>query len=194
MQNILFIGNSYTYYNDMPEQIFAKMAAEAGHPFEVTKITHGGYKLSQYANPQDEEGIRLRQAIKDKHFDYVVLQDHSCRAVVDKEDFFCGIRDLKALLQEQTDHFVLYATWGRKKGSQTLEELHLTCAEMTEKLYSAYTEAGEMFDMKVAHVGKAFAKCAAEHPETELFNPDLSHPSLEGSKLAAKTILATILS
>ena len=27
---ILFIGNSYTYYHDMPERIFAPMAQEAG--------------------------------------------------------------------------------------------------------------------------------------------------------------------
>ena len=34
--NILFIGNSYTHYNDMPEQIFSKVISSAGYKANVT--------------------------------------------------------------------------------------------------------------------------------------------------------------
>ena len=35
MKNILFVGNSYTYYSDMPEALFAPMAraAECQHSY-----------------------------------------------------------------------------------------------------------------------------------------------------------------
>ena len=36
-KSILFIGNSYTFYNDMPTAIFAPMAEAAGLPLDVTK-------------------------------------------------------------------------------------------------------------------------------------------------------------
>lgn len=192
-KNILFVGNSYTYYNDMPTAIFAVLAEEAGKALEVTAITRGGYRLTQYADPENEEGKRLREVIRDKHYDYVVLQDQSCQAIVDPTAFEAGIAAMKELLQAQTDHFVLYATWGRKPGSDKLEELGLTSEEMTAQLDAAYTKAGEQFGMQVAHVGRAFAAYLIQHPDAELYNPDKSHPSLLGSEIAAKTILAAIL-
>lgn len=191
-QRVLFVGNSYTYYHDMPERIFAPMAAEAGHDLEVQAVTHGGYKLAWYADPENEEGKRLRSVVEGRHFDCIVLQDHSLSTIVDPGEFFGGIRSLKALLQDKTDRFVLYATWGRKTGCETLEELGMTNEEMTRHIAEHYDEAGQRFDMKVAHVGKAFAAYSQEHPEEELYFVDLHHSSQLGSTIAAKTILKAI--
>ena len=47
MKNILFIGNSYTYYSDMPEKIFLPMAEAAGLDCAVTAVTVGGCTLSR---------------------------------------------------------------------------------------------------------------------------------------------------
>lgn len=43
--NILFIGNSYTYYNDMPTEIFKVLGESAGLTLNVTAITNGGHTL-----------------------------------------------------------------------------------------------------------------------------------------------------
>lgn len=191
---ILFIGNSYTYFHDMPECIFAPMAKEAGLDVEVTALTHGGYQLSWYADPENEEGKRLRRVIAGRHFDWIVLQDHSLSTILTPGDFFGGIRALKELLQPHTEHFVLYATWGRKPGCVTLEELGMTNPEMARHIAERYEEAGIRFDMKVAHVGRAFLAYSEAHPEAELYFADLHHSSPLGSEVAARTILDTILS
>lgn len=188
-KQILFVGNSYTYYHDMPECIFAPMATEAGYDLEVRSVTHGGYKLIWYADPENEEGKRLRSVVEGRHFDYIVLQDHSLSTIENPGEFFDGIRRLKALLQDKTDKFVLYATWGRKPGNETLKALGMTNAEMTRHIAEMYDEAGQRFDMKVAHVGKAFADYSAAHPEAELYFEDLHHSSRLGSTIAAQTIL-----
>lgn len=193
MKKILFVGNSYTYYNDMPQQIFAPKAAAAGLSAEVTAVTKGGWTLSKFADPEDEEGKRLRAVVAGQHYDYVVLQEQSCRPVVNSEKFFEGVAGVKELLSKQADRFFLYATWGRKPGNEKLQELGLTNEEMTEQLAAAYEEAGKRFDMPVAHAGKAFADYRAKNPDVELYNPDGSHPSEKGSEIAAETILATIL-
>ena len=190
---ILFIGNSYTFYNDMPEALFTPIAEEAGLQVEVTSVTKGGYYLSQFADPENAEGQRLRETVKGQHYDWIVLQDQSCDPVRDEARFLGGVRDLKALLGEQTDHFVLYATWGRKTGSPQLAELNMTSAQMTDGLSAAYNKAGTLYGMAVAEVGKAFVTYAAAHPDAELYHPDLSHPSALGSAVAAQTILKTIL-
>ena len=64
--SVLFIGNSYTYYNDMPKGIFEPLARAAGLPIEVTAITAGGYALSQYADPRDPYGALVDEALDRK--------------------------------------------------------------------------------------------------------------------------------
>lgn len=192
-KKILFVGNSYTYYHDMPNKIFAPLAKAKGWDCEVETLTHGGYKLSWFADPENEEGKRLRSVTAGRHYDCIVLQDHSLSTIVDTEGFFRGIGALKELLREQTDRFVLYATWGRKPGCVTLEELGMTNEEMTRHIAQKYDEAGSRFGMDVAHVGRAFAAYSQVHPEAELYFEDLHHSSYLGSTIAAQTILDTIL-
>lgn len=192
-KSILFVGNSYTYYHDMPERIFAPMAAKAGYDIEVRAVTHGGYKLAWFADPDNEEGKRLRDVVAGRHFDCIVLQDHSLSTIVDPGEFFGGIRSLKTLLEDKTDRFVLYATWGRKPGCETLEELGMTNEEMTRHIAEQYEEAGQRFGMTVAHVGKAFAAYTQQNPDSELYFVDLHHSSELGSTIAAETILKAIV-
>lgn len=191
-KKILFIGNSYTYYHDMPEGIFAPMAKERGYDFDVQAVTHGGYKLAWFADPENEEGKRLRQVVEGRHYDWIVLQDHSLGTILDPGEFFGGIRSMKALLEDKTDKFVLYATWARKPGCETLEKIGMTNTEMTRHIAEHYDEAGQRFGMTVAHVGKAFEAYAQAHPDAELYFADLHHSSELGSTIAAETILEAI--
>ena len=69
--SILFIGNSYTYYNDMPTAIFEKFAEAAGYDVEVTAITTGAHKLYQFADPADEYGAKVEKALAgSKKYDF----------------------------------------------------------------------------------------------------------------------------
>ena len=191
-KSILFIGNSYTYYHNMPESIFAVKASAAGYDFEVHAVTHGGYHLSQFADPQNEEGLRLRSVIENRHFDYIVLQDQSLSTITDPGNFFNGISLMKDLLADKTGQFILFATWGRKPGCETLEEIGMSHEEMTRHIAEYYDEAGQRFGMRVAHVGRAFSAYAQEHPEAELYFSDLHHSSPLGSAIAAEVILKVI--
>lgn len=180
---ILFIGNSYTYYHNMPESIFAVKASAAGYNFEIHAVTHGGYYLSQFADPQDDEGLRLRSVVENRHFDYIVLQDHSLSTITDPGNFFGGINSMKNLLADKADHFILFATWGRKPGCKTLDEIGMNNEEMTRHIAEYYDEAGQRFNMSVAHVGKAFLVYGQDHPEAELYFSDLHHSSQLGSAI-----------
>ena len=191
-KKILFIGNSYTYYHDMPERIFAPLAKEKGFDFEVQAVTHGGYKLEWFADPENEEGKRHRSVVEGRHYDCIVLQDHSLSTIQDPGAFFGGIRSLKARLEDKTDKFVLYGTWARKPGCDTLEQIGMTNPEMTRHIAEHYDEAGQRFGMTVAHVGKAFEAYRAAHPDAELYFVDLHHSSELGSAIAAEVLLEAI--
>ena len=64
--NILFIGNSYTYYNDMP-QMLAELAKENGNDVSVDAVTKGGRKLRIMGTKGELEG--------DMSQDFVTLYD-----------------------------------------------------------------------------------------------------------------------
>ena len=61
---VLFIGNSHTFFNDMP-QTFKKLAESAGFPTEVEMIAHGGRPLSWHL----QEIVRPGQGDSGSDFD-----------------------------------------------------------------------------------------------------------------------------
>ena len=74
--SVLFIGNSYTYYNSLAS-IFRTLAAKAGYRVKVSEITKGGYTLEKFADPSDAEGKRVADALDEKNagkYDFVILQ------------------------------------------------------------------------------------------------------------------------
>ena len=189
MKKILFVGNSYTYYSDMPQALFAPLAARVGLDCAVTSVTVGGCTLARFADAADAPGQKLREAIAGEHYDLVVLQEHGTQPVRRFDTFEKSVAALLDLLQPQAERFLLYATCGRKTGHGDLAKLGMTAEELLEALARAYDAVGEKFGVPVAHVGRAFAAYAAQHPQAELYDPDLLHPSLLGSTLAAEMIL-----
>lgn len=192
---VLFIGNSYTYYNDMPTAIFERLAASLGHEMEVTSITKGGYQLYRHADPADECGAKVEAALTGENpYDFVILQEQSVRpAGENAADFYASVRDLAARIRQTGAKPVLYATWGREPGSPTLEKHGWTSEEMTWRLAAAYEAIGRELQIPVAHVGLAFRDVLHSEADIGLYNPDQSHPSYAGSYLAAATLLGRVL-
>lgn len=191
-KHVLFVGNSYTYFNDMPEKLFKPMAEAKGYSVEVTAVTAGGYYFSRFADPSDPEGQRLRRTIEGNGYDAIILQEQSCYPVRDVNGFCDNTGKLKALLAPHGNKFFLYCTWGRRSDNPMLAELHMTSEQMTEGLSAAYNRAAQIHGMTVAEVGKAFADYAAQYGQADLYDPDGSHPSLLGSRIAAEVLLDTL--
>ena len=189
--NILFVGNSYTYYNQMPQMAFTQLAEAEGYKVIVASVTRGGYSLSQFADPENEEGKRLREVIKGNRYDYAVLQEQSTKPITNEAEFIQGASDVMDLIC--ADEFILYATWGRNDGCPMLAELGLSREEMTEKLSAAYNSAGNKLGVRVAEVGKAFWEYSKCHDKDELYDPDKTHPSALGSEIAARVIFKKII-
>lgn len=69
-EHILFVGNSLTYYNDIPSKVSALYLAETGENIEVEMIAEGGISLEQHL-----KGSLVAKSIEQNHYSYVVLQD-----------------------------------------------------------------------------------------------------------------------
>lgn len=186
---ILFIGNSYTYFNDMPKSIFEVIAKQAGLDVEVESVVKGGWTLERHADPEGETGAIVAEKLAGEPYDYVILQEQSVYPATEPDRFFKAARDLVGRIKETGAQPVLYSTWGRKPGSVKLEEINMTNESMTYALARSYRSIGEELDIPVAYVGLAFYDIG---DSIELYNADKTHPSKEGSYLAALTLLMRI--
>lgn len=190
--NVLFIGNSYTFYNDMPTAYFQVMAKACGYDVQVTAITKGAYTLEKFTDPNDGFGARVARTLTPGAFDYVILQEQSVRPAVDTVPaFYDAVRKLAGMIRQSGAQPILYSTWGRETGSDTLEKYSMTNESMTWKLAAAYDAIGKELDIPVMHAGLAFYDVYT-NSDINLYNADHSHPSAEGSYLAAMTLFCGI--
>ena len=182
-KTVLFIGNSFTYYNDLPGTV-AEMLKKAGFDFQVESLTKGGWYLSRYADPADEMGVRLRAEFAGKHWDYLVLQDQSFNPAGNYEDFAAAVKKLCKLMDY--DHLLLYQTWSYEDGSEKLSGTGLTYDEMHRALKTSYGKAAEAAGGRIVPVGDLFAEYKEKHPEVKLYIEDNYHQAAEGTRLAAR--------
>ena len=177
------LGNSFTFFCDMPQMLTALLNAEVIHH------TRGGAHLAEQLNPETEMGARTQAALRDEKWDYVILQEYSTGPIVSPERFQESVRALCGQIRKNGAVPILYATWAFKKDGKKLIESNLDYEEMFHGLYDAYHRTAEENDALIADVGKAFY----ENADTlELYASDDYHPSPEGSRLAAETIASVI--
>ncbi len=191
MFNILFIGNSHTFVNNIPE-IFKNIANSAGIELNVAAVTNGGWSLERHASFDDPYGSAIDAVLKGRKFDFVVLQEQSIRPAAEPDKFRAAVGILLEKIKENGASPYLYCTWGLKTGNAILEKHGWTTESMTEKVAESVDAVGNELGIPVAHVGKAFLDVSTNHGEIELYAPDLLHASKYGSFLAALTIFAKI--
>src|SRR5688572_8892071 len=79
---ILFIGNSYTYFNDLPKTLQSMAAAGASpRKLELGTVLIGGATLRSHWNDS------TLQLIRRGRWDYVVLQEQSIAPIASPDDF-----------------------------------------------------------------------------------------------------------
>lgn len=190
MKRILFIGNSFTYVNDLPATL-ADIAGRAGFPLEVHKVVKGGWYLSRYANPEDEMGRLLREEYPKQEWDYIVLQDQSLNPAANPEEFRAAAKALCGMMRCK-ESFVFYQTWAYTDGSEKLRSTGLSYQEMQEKLQSSYRQAAQENHALLAPVGDAFRRCYELYPDLATISGDQYHPSPCGTYLAACVFFAVL--
>ncbi len=104
---ILFIGNSHTYYHDMPA-IVKKCAERDRVPCETVMLAHPCWYLKQHIKEPD-----VRFNIRYGGYDFVVLQERA-NPFDPKGEFLDSVRTLDSWVRGAGSRTVLYMTWGKK--------------------------------------------------------------------------------
>jgi len=175
--NVLFVGNSFTFYNNGLHNHLRYMMEAGGHePGTIRAMTISGASLAEHAPA-------LPAMLQSADWDVVILQGHSLEAI--EAERLPGFRTAVELLGKQIRDSgaqpVLFMTWARTGQ-----------AEQTAPLDENYTSAGNKARALVVPVGLAFERSTNEKNGIALRMADLRHPTLAGSYLAACTFYAAL--
>lgn len=219
---ILFIGNSYTYGNDL-EQLTARWLQRVPlwNNVYAQRAAPGGYRMEQHT--KDADGTRGTTQLREwlvssqdpQHkWSYGILQEQSqIPGFAQSERFWQaslqGIKTLHSLLHKRGAKTFLLMTWGRRAGDAQNPVLYKDFKTMQMRLSSGYRAFAKQASTKqapvfIAPVGIAFEKIYDDSVHStgkplepsslfyRLYTSDGSHPSVLGSYLASCVLFAAI--
>jgi hypothetical protein len=183
---VLFIGNSFTFFNNMPEILKVLAAShQAGPRFETRMVVAPGATLQQLWDRGE-----ARSVIKSSRWDFVVLQEQTSLGSVFLVNGIPRITSVDGFHQAVR----WFAPEIKQSGAKTILLLtpsHRDAPEEQAALNYAYFEIAREVDASVAPVGIAWQK-ARVGSQAELWWWDGIHPSNRGSYLSACVLYASL--
>ena len=194
-KNVLFIGNSYTYLNDMPQMV-VDLASSVGDNMTYQMSAPAGYTL--YWHTTNSTTLSL---IHQGGWNFVVLQEYSLYPSELQPYVDSYVYPSAQSLDNQINTYnagaetIFYMTWGRKDGDATrcpTNPAVCTYEGMDDLTRERYMTMAQSNHAIVSPVGAVWRYIRQNYPSIELFDTDGSHPSVAGSYAAACTFYTAI--
>ena len=193
--DVLFIGNSYTYANNMPQMI-SEIALSFGDTLHYETSTPGGATFNIHST-----STTTLNKISQMSWDYVVLQAQSQEPSFSPNQVANDVYPYAQILIDSIESNstctepIFFMTWGRKYGDQQNCQFYppiCTYTGMQQRLRESYLDMTFFHNASCAPVGISWEESISQDSMLNLFSADNSHPSIYGSYLAACTFYATI--
>lgn len=195
-KNVLFLGNSYIFTNDLP-YVLDQLASSMSDPMTYEENTLAGYTLQQHST-----NLTSTSLIADGGWDHVILQEQSQMPAFPisqvEQDVFPYAEALVSSVYEadQCAIPIMMMTWGRENGDQdNCDDWPPVCDYdgMQDLLTERYVQMAEDNECWTAPIGEAWRTVRDETDDLiNLYADDGSHPSFAGTYLAACVLYATI--
>jgi hypothetical protein len=184
---VLFIGDSYTYVNDLPAT-FADLAWSAGYRVDAETLAVGGGTLAGHvADPA------TATTISSQAWNTVVLQDQSenpASPTSRQSEMFPAATQLTSMIRGDGAEPMFFLTWGHQSGWP--EDGIPTYLDMQAAVDQGYLEIAAKLSVPIAPVGAAWQSANAEQANAQLWQGDGVHPTVTGTYLAACVFFAAI--
>ncbi|MBR3154404.1 MAG: hypothetical protein IKF10_05325 [Lachnospiraceae bacterium] len=170
---VLFIGNSHTYFNDMPHLFAEKYSECTGCHAEVTMLAYSGRTLEWHM----EEQFSVRFNLLYGHYDYCVIQQ-AAHPFPGKDTTFEFGKKIIEICNVSGTKPVLFMTWAEK-----------AYPENQQKMTDCYSGLAAETVALLAPVGLIWQSLLGD-PDIDLFFKDGEHASVAGDLLIALTMCA----
>ena len=179
---VLFVGNSYLYYNDSLHNHVKRMAFERfpdiQDKFIYKSSTIGGASSwhHNFEHLLNSKNIGVKES-----FDLLILQGGSSEPLSKKSRarFKDTVKQVKEIAEKHGTKLALYMTHAYVPPDKRYK------ANMIDDISSLYIDAGKINDLVIIPVGIGFKNAYEADPKIKLHNIDGTHPSLLGTYLAA---------
>lgn len=170
-QKVLFVGNSYTYFWNLP-QVVQGLAESADIKITSTQSTIGGSNLGQHW--RGDRKLESKSLIQQGEYDIVVIQDHSMRAINAPDSLMYYGKLFGDLIKSTGAQPYVYMTWSRRWDPY-----------MIDTIQKEYTRLAEAINARIVPVGLAWKRALELRPDLPLYDDDGSHQSSLGTYLNA---------
>jgi hypothetical protein len=174
---VLFVGNSFTYVNDLPRFVSAMSRVDesgSGAKIDCRMVAFPGFSLEDHWKKGDAQ-----RAIAEQPWDFVVLQQGPSASDDGREVLVEYARRFAPLIRKAGARVAFYMPWppsDRKQDFSLVSE--------------SYRQAARVVQGVVLPAGEAWEKAWRRDPALALYGPDGLHPTNEGSYLAALVVYA----
>ena len=176
---VLFIGNSHTYMNDMPELTRRMLEDSTGQPCLVTMLAYSGRSLKWH---MEEEYFSERFSILHGGYDYCVIQEQA-HPMGDEPDTIANAGRIIELCKKVGTKPVIFETWAEKRKPENQQEMN-----------RRYRELATSQNVLLAPIGEVWSAAMEELSDigTDLYFRDGEHASAVGDYLVAMVLTRTI--
>jgi hypothetical protein len=189
-ERVLYIGNSYLYYNDSLHNHVRRMLEEAYDK----EIDTGNYKSVTISGSRSwhhniDYPIKYKNLGAEKPFELVIFQGGSGETDTDSERkiFSDTTKKIIKTIHQSGAEAALYMIHAYIEPHESADP------KMIENIKKMYIDAGNENNALVIPVGIAFENAYKQNPEIQLHKSfDGSHPSLLGTYLAACVVFSSI--
>jgi hypothetical protein len=187
---VLFVGNSYTLYHDVPAQVAELVASLGGtrQTIEPHSVLQGG---ADWKLHRESLGTPARIA---EGFDVVVLQGKSTDPLLARFGFARHGAALACLARRHGARVIFVQTWAWAADHPSYRDrwTRRSPEAWAAHVRRAYARLALVTSAEIAPVGDAWLRALRQAPSLDLHDADRHHASAIGAHLAALVLASTI--
>jgi hypothetical protein len=168
---ILFVGNSLTYTNDLP-QILVKHAESKGKKIKTESLTLPNYALVDHL----AEG-KVQKLVDSKKYNFVIVQQGPSSQEEGRKLLFEAAEIFKDLCAKNDAKLAFYMVWPAHANYHHFDGV-----------IKNYTEAASKSNAILCPVGKVWKDYIDKTNDLTYYGQDLFHPSEKGSQVVSEVI------
>lgn len=174
--NVLFIGNSLTYTNNLAELVQLNAKSTMNLNIGVHMIASGNYALIDHWSD-----VRMHEEIESGLYDFVVVQQGPSSQPYGRELLLEYGTKFKALCTDNDTELAFFMVWPSMDYFYTFSGV-----------IESYEMAAEQNNALLCPVGREWKAHFSSTQDYSYYGPDGFHPSVKGSQVAAEVIVESL--